>query len=298
MRRPKFLLIALVAVIIAAFLLVGVTGFGLYHFVSAAINPTAVPGQTNSTNLMPQYWELFVKTFAENLGVNVTKLDSAFVTAINTTVDQAVQDGKITQSQADSIKSRYSQGLSGLNNGNGLPLLGIGRGFDRQGMNGWDYLTNSDIASALGISETDLNSDFQAGQSIADIAKAQNKDLSTVKQTLLADVKSRLDSDVSNDKLTQSQAEQIYQNLSNSIDTFLNSTRVKGLPGNFGFFGWNDQQLISLSDIASALGINETDLQTCRLVSPLQISPKPRTKTWTRSNKPCSMMPRPNWIVK
>ena len=218
----KTLLSIVAAVLIAGVMVLGVSGFGLYHFVSAAVSPTPTPGQTATPNLLSQYWQVFVNAFAQNLGITPSKLDSAFTAAVNATVDQAVKDGKITQSQANSIKSRYSQGLSSLNNGKGLPLFGFG--FGARKFDGDQLITSTDIASALGISETTLGSDLKAGQSIADIAKAQNKDLNSVKQTLLNDAKTKLDSEVSNNTLTQSRADQIYQNLANSIDSMLNNT--------------------------------------------------------------------------
>ena len=102
------------------------------------------------------------------------------------------------------------------------------------GMRGNSYLTNADIAGALGISEADLNTDLQSGKSIADIAKAQNKDLATLKTTLLASVKTKLDAQVTAKTLTQAQADSIYQKLTTSIDAMLNNAMpFKGGPGFF-----------------------------------------------------------------
>ena len=99
----------------------GVAAFGAYRYVSAAVQPTPVPGQKSAAPaLMDQYWAVFLKSFAANLGVDQAKLDKAFVDAVNATADQAVKDGKITQAQADSIKSRYSQGLSAQK---GMPFM-------------------------------------------------------------------------------------------------------------------------------------------------------------------------------
>lgn len=272
MSKSKKILFSLIgAGLLAAMLTLGLTGFGLYRYVSAAVTPTPVPGQSSSPDIMSQYWALFVKSFASNLGVDQGKLDSAFVAAINSTLDQAVKDGKITQAQADSVKSRYAGGLSASN---GAPF-GFGRGFGGfggfgffggRGVRGGQLITSTDIASALGMNVTDLNTALQSGKSIADLANTQNKDLATVKSTLLADVKTRLDSQVTAKTLTQSQADQLYQNLTNSIDAMLNSTRPMmggrgGFPG-FGMMGPGGNQLITSADIAGALGMTQADVNT------------------------------------
>ena len=261
MFKSKKLIIGLVsAIVLAAIMVVGVTGFGLYRYVSAAVTPPAGSG-TNAPNVMSQYWTVFLGAFAKNFGVDPAKLDSAFVAAINSTVDQAVKDGKLTQAQGDAIKSRYSSGLSGMTNG--FPIFGFGGGFGRMGMRGQQLITTADIASALGMSETDLNTALQSGKSIADIAKAQNKDLATVKGTLLADAKTKLDSEVANKTLTQAQADQLYQNLTNSIDATLNNANPRQGsfgPGGPGMFGMGGNAYITNADIASALGISESTL--------------------------------------
>lgn len=220
----------------ALIIVLGVSAFGVYRYVSAAVQPTPVPGNSATPALMDQYWALFLKTFAANLGVDQAKLDKAFVDAVNATADQAVKDGKITQAQADSIKSRYSQGLSAQK---GMPFMfGFGsgtRGGGGFGMRG--TLTTADIASALGMKEQDLTTALKSGKSIADVAKAQNKDLATVKQTLLDGAKAKLDKEVANKTLTQAQADQIYQNLTKSIDNTLNNTHSFQAPGGNGGLG-------------------------------------------------------------
>lgn len=222
-RSKKTLVGLLVAGLVLILVTLGIAGFGVYSYVSAAVSPTPMPGQTTPSNpIMSQYWDLFIKTFAANLGVDQGKLNSAFTAAVNATVDQALKDGKITQAQADSIKSRYSNGLSGSN---GFGIFPFRRGFGMRGFGMGKLLSLTDISNALGMNVQDLTTALQSGKSIADVAKAQNKDLSQVKQTLLNDVKTKLDSAVTNKTITQSQADTIYQQYSNNIDNLLNNTR-------------------------------------------------------------------------
>ena len=48
--------------------------------------------------------------FASRLGVDQAKLNSAFNDAVNSTVDQAVTDGIMTQDQANSAKNMVQKG--------------------------------------------------------------------------------------------------------------------------------------------------------------------------------------------
>jgi hypothetical protein len=234
-KSHKTLIGILAAIVIVIIAVVAVAGFGVYSYVSAAVAPTPIPGQPTQS-LMSPYWSLFLKTFAANLGVDQGKLDSAFTAAVNATVDQALKDGKITQSQADSIKNRYSQGLSASNGFGGFPF---GRGFGRFGFGVNQLVTLNDIANALGMSTQDLTSALKSGNSIAAIAQSHGKDLAQVKSTLLADVKTKLDSEVASKTITQSQADQIYQRYSNSIDNLLNNARPYR-----GFGGFNRRQFL------------------------------------------------------
>jgi hypothetical protein len=241
MQKSHKTLIGLLAVgLVVIIVTLGVAGFGVYNYVAAAVSPTPLPGQAAPSNsLMSQYWSLFLKSFASNLGVDQGKLDSAFTAAVNATVDQALKDGKITQSQADSIKNRYNKGLSG-SKGFGFLPFGRGFGFGMPGFRGKQLITPTDIANALGMNVQDLMSGLQSGKSIADLATSQNKDLAVVKQTLLNDAKTKLDGEVANKTITQSQADQIYQKYSSTIDNLLNNTRPFRGPG-----GFNRKQFLS-----------------------------------------------------
>ncbi len=265
-KSKKIIFGVIGAALLASFMVLGVTGFGLYRYVSAAVTPTPVPGAA-TPDVMSSYWTTFLKSFAQNLGVDQGKLDAAFTAAVNSTIDQAIKDGKLTQTQGDSVKSRYTGGLSAM--AGGSSLFGFGRGGmggfggRGKGMNG--LIANSDIATALNMSEADLTTAIQSGKSIADIAKTQNKDLAQVKKALLDAAKKKLDAEVMAKTITQAQADQAYQILTNSIDAMLNNTRTGKAPqgfGGMGMMGPGFGQVITTANIASALGISEADVNT------------------------------------
>lgn len=217
--------IAIAGIMVAALIL----GVG---FAALTLRPVAAAGAARlfqSAGLSPAaaqtispYWDVFVKSFAAHLGVDTSKLDSAFTAAMNDAIDQALKDGKITQAQADQLKSRVSGGLSSLNGFGPFGRGGFfgfgGRGFFRANIG------LAEFAKALGISQQELMSQLQTGKSIADVAKAQNKDINQVKQTVLSDLKAQLDAAVSSGKLTQAQADSIYNRASSGIDALVNQT--------------------------------------------------------------------------
>ena len=61
----------------------------------------------------------------------------------------------------------------------------------------------SDLADALGLSEDKLFEQLRSGKSIADVAKAQGKSLDSVRSSVKAAAKARLDKAVKNEDLTQ-----------------------------------------------------------------------------------------------
>jgi polyhydroxyalkanoate synthesis regulator phasin len=270
----KTILIGIAAAALAVTGVLGAAGFGAYHYVAAKFTPSAAVGQSVSgSSIMSDYWTVFLKNFAANLGVDQGKLDQAFTAAVSATVDQAVKDGKMTQAEADSIKSRNSAGLSGAPGMNPFGRGGEGGeggrgGKGGPGMNGMDgmragSITTADIAAALGMTEADVTSGLQAGKSISDLAAAQSKDLAAVKAALLAAVKARLDAAVTAGSLTQAQADAFTQKLTTSIDALLTSTSLihgKSDFGRTGGMGRMGAEMITTADIAAALGMTEADV--------------------------------------
>ena len=90
----------------------------------------------------------------------------------------------------------------------------------------------SNMASTLGISTSTLQSDLNAGESLADIAQAQNKQMSEVNTAYLNAVQNELKTLVSAGQMSQDQANQLYTqeqtNVNNGQYTYLQSTSTSG----------------------------------------------------------------------
>ncbi len=195
---------------------------------STTVTSTVTPGAKTKTD-NSQYGEAFRKAFAQALGVDESKLDPAYTTAIASVVDQAVKDGKLTQAQADQIKARSSNGFQ-----KGFDGFGFGEDFGGRGGFGGagekfaNNLTQvfDTAASTIGITTDQLKTELQGGKSVAQVAQAHNVDVAKVKTAVLANVKTQLDQAVKDSKLTQAQADQANTMLTSRIDQILNSTQT------------------------------------------------------------------------
>jgi len=231
MVKSKKIVIGIASLVVVAMLSIGAwvvlspTGLSF----AQAPSPTAQPGQ--STTEKGVYNTFFWNSLASRLGVTLDKLKEAFLGASNDTIDQAVKDGKLTQDQANQMETdmqnRANQGdlpgfgFFGFRHGRGSG----GFGFERGGFGMGKDL--SSFAKALNMTETDLMTELQSGKTIAAVAQEKNVDLAQVKTSVLADYKANLDQAVQAGKVTQSQADQIYNQFSSNFDTLVNQTWMK-----------------------------------------------------------------------
>lgn len=156
---------------------------------------------------------------AQRLNVSPDQLRSALEGAFGDQLDQAVEDGKLTQSQADDIKQRVRE--------HGLPLggpggPGFGRGgpgFGPGGPGGGPFGAGLDAAADyLGLTRAELGRQLTNDRSLADVARAQGKSVEGLQQTLLDAAKSELDRAVADRKLTSDQRDEILQRLRDHVD--------------------------------------------------------------------------------
>jgi hypothetical protein len=172
---------------------------------------------------------------AGKLNVEPSKLRDALKGAIQDQLDQAVKDGKLTQSQADALKQRMDQsgrllpfGRPGGPGGRGGPGFGGGGpGFGHHGFGGGSTL--SAAADFLGLKEADLLTQLRSGKSLADVAKDKGKSTDDLKSALKAAAKKDLDQAVNDKQLTQAQADEELTELDSRLDDV-----IAGTPGDRG----------------------------------------------------------------
>ena len=92
-------------------------------------------------------------------------------------------------------------------------------------------------AGAIGISEDDLKTALQSGQSMADVATAHGVDPQKVIDALVADAQAKLAERVASGEITQAQADEISANLVQRITDRVNHAGGPGGPGCPGMDG-------------------------------------------------------------
>jgi hypothetical protein len=176
---------------------------------------------------------------AKRLKVDPSDLRSALRAAEDAQLDQAVKDGKLTQAQADAIKKRAAEsgrvlGLGpggpggprghGGRHGHGGPGGPGGPGFGRGAAGG----LLADAAGALDLTPAQLRTRLEAGKTLAEIAKAQNKDLAAVKSALKAALTKRLDAAVKAGTITGAMRDHELAEFDDHFDGFATGRRPDG----------------------------------------------------------------------
>ena len=191
----------------------------------------------------------FLAKVAAKLGIGEDKLKTAVDEAYDETLDEAVTAGRLTQEQADTLKER------------GFDFAPqFGPGFGERGPRGGVQVMDA-AATVLGMSVDDLMAELKDGKSLADVAAAKGISQEKLTADLLAQVKTQLDGLVSDGKLTQEQADNIYTQTESNIDQI-----VSGQSGfNFGprFGGPMQPGGVRVMDAAATvLGMSVDDLMT------------------------------------
>ena len=224
MQRKSFVIMAAVVAGLAFGIVFGPALRG-----SIASAQTQPPVQTQPSSLGDTLRNLFLDKLAAALNIQRSALDSAITSAGNSTADEAVQQGTLTQAQADALKSRIQAGDLG-------PLWG-GRGGKLGGIHvpGVKQAMLDAAASALTITTDELVAQLRSGQTLAQLAQAHNTTEQAVTGAALAAAKTQLDQAVANGTLTQAQADAVYARLQQQGSQLLNHRhgghRGRGWPG-------------------------------------------------------------------
>ena len=141
-------------------------------------------------------------------------------TIVNDALAKLVTAGTITQAQSDAVAKALTDAL---------PAKGMdGRG----GRGGGASLTV--VAKAIGISEADLRTALQGGQTIAQVAAAHNVTTDAVAAAIKADLQTRLAAQVTAGTITQAQADERLAGADARIAAELTEVGHAGGPGGPG----------------------------------------------------------------
>jgi CheY-like chemotaxis protein len=149
-------------------------------------------------------------------------LIDALVAAETTQLAAQVTAGKLTQAQADAIKTTLKQRVTALVNS-----VGAGKadhGFGHRG--GGGDLTAA--ASYLGKTAAQLQTDLQSGKTLGQIADAtSNKSAAGLIDALVAAETTKLNAAVAAGRLTQAQADAMKANLKQRVTARVNRTKIE-----------------------------------------------------------------------
>jgi hypothetical protein len=154
---------------------------------------------------------------AGQLGVSPQQLTNAFKTALKNRVDQAVEDGLLTQQQANRLKTAIDK--------QEVPMLGPGlhRGGPGGGHHfGFRMHKLEAAAKYLGMSQEALDKALQNGKTLAQVAKDQGKSVDGLVDALLAEHKAKIAQAVKNGKLTQKEADEFTAGLEKRLTDLVN----------------------------------------------------------------------------
>ena len=160
---------------------------------------------------------------ASQLGVEPSELSDALKEALKNRIDEAVDQGRLTEEQADELKQRIDENQYPVLGGPwrfGPGLDGRGHGFGPFGHFG-DFKLLSTAASYLGMTQAELREALE-DKTLAEIAKEHGKTAAGLVQQLVATQTKRIEEAVADGKLTDEQATALKAELKERMDAFVN----------------------------------------------------------------------------
>ena len=186
--------------------LVAVLAVSTVAFVSAQ-GPQA--GQVN-------LWERMHEAIAKRLGVTVEQYDSAVDTAREDVLTQAVEEGILTEEQADRMRGRGQDGL-----GSRRSMPGGRFGASARGMSGPGNSLVAVAAAELDLTVEQLVDELEAGKTIADVATAKGVALETIVEAYIAPRAEFLAELVSDGRITQEKADETLAHMREEAEKHL-----------------------------------------------------------------------------
>jgi len=166
----------------------------------------------------------FREAVAGVLGISVEEYDAAVEQAREQVVGEALDEGWLTEDQAEKMQERFEEGPGGrMGRGFMMPHMGfMGRG--KTSLVGV-------AAEKLDMPVEDLFAELQDGKSIADVAEDNDVDPQQIIDTYLAELGETLKQAVEDGKMTQNQADWMLEQATETAPDQLNNTWEGRFPG-------------------------------------------------------------------
>jgi uncharacterized protein (DUF433 family) len=160
---------------------------------------------------------------AEDHGVDPQDVIDAIATEQRERLDQAVEDGLLTQDEADERAADLEERAADLVNGElDMPMWGHGPLVGHPGMWGFADGPLAAAAGAIGIEPAELISEVADGATIAEVAEEHGVEVSAVVDAVATSLQDRLDAAVDNGWITQEEAEERAAELEEQATAIVN----------------------------------------------------------------------------
>lgn len=174
---------------------------------------------------------------ADQLGVESSELSDALREALKNRVDEAVEEGRLTEEQATELKERIDSGETPLifpglgRHGHGGP--GLGR------LGDFGHAGKLDAAAEyLGLTEEQLHERLESGHTLAEIARAEGTSVAGLVDALVAEATQRIDQAVDAGRLTEEQATELKDGLEERTQDLVEG-ELPAAPFRHGFPGFH-----------------------------------------------------------
>jgi hypothetical protein len=170
------------------------------------IGGTALAQSGDAGDTAAELHETFKQRLADNLGINVEQLETAVFDTGNSMIDEALADGRITESQAERMRGRLEDGKFSFrfDGHRRHARMAIGHALGLQA---------DTLAEVLGMTEQDLRAEIHSGATLSQVIESAGLTVDEVVNALVAEAAMQLELAVAEDRVTQAQADRILERL-------------------------------------------------------------------------------------
>jgi hypothetical protein len=174
----------------------------------------AAGGAIGATQLTPrQEGEAVINDAAEQLGIEPSELTNALKQALKNRVDDAVEDGRLTEEEGERMKERIDEG--------DVPFVGPGFGFRHHGPGPFHAKLEA-AAEYLGMTEARLREALSDGKSLAQLARDRDKSVDGLVDALVERAEQKLEDTVEAGRMTEAEKDEMLSGLRERITDLVN----------------------------------------------------------------------------
>jgi len=184
------------------------------EIISATSAETGLDAREIITQLAPEGATLADVIVAN--GGSVDAVISASVTNATDRINQAIENGTVTQDRADEVLANLEQLVTDAVNGD-LPLTG-----DANPRQGLERALITAVTEATGMQPTEIVAEVRGGKTLVELITESGSTVDAVVADAVATVTERVNQWVENERITQEQADELLANLESTFTDILN----------------------------------------------------------------------------